>query len=96
MPRYGVCIYVRNDFKTKALKNQSYISPVGFHQLVAIQVNKNKAMIVCATYRPSDSPVTCIRDELKPYFIDALLLEKEIIILGEMNSNLLKTSSFEV
>ncbi len=97
MPRYGVCINVRNDFKTKVLKNQSYISPVGFHQLwLQVQVNKNKAMIVCATYRPSDSPVTCIRDELKPYFIDALLLEKEIIILGEMNSNLFKTSSFEV
>ena len=35
------------------------------------------------------------RDELKPNFIEALLLGKEIIILGEMNSNLLKTYSYE-
>ena len=55
----GVCIYVRNDFKTKVLKNLSYISPVGFHQLwLQIQVNKNKSMIVCVTYRPPDCPVT--------------------------------------
>ncbi len=52
-------------------------------------------MIVCATYRPPDCPVTCIRDELKPNFIDALLLGKEIIILGDMNCNLHKTSSYE-
>ena len=84
----GVCIYVRNDFKRKVLKNLSYISPVGFHQLwLQIQVNKNKSMIVCVTYRPPDCPVTCIRDELKPKFIEALLLGKEIIILGDMNCN---------
>ncbi|CAB4020826.1 Hypothetical predicted protein [Paramuricea clavata] len=92
----GVCIYVRNDFKTKVLKNLSYISPVGFHQLwLQVQVNKNKSMIVCVTYRPPDCPVTCIRDELKPKFIEALLLGKEIIILGDMNCNLLKTSCYE-
>ena len=92
----GVCIYVRNDFKTKVLKNLSYISPVGFHQLwLQIQVNKNKSMIVCVTYRPPDCPVTCIWDELKPKFIEALLLGKEIIILGDMNCNLLKTSCYE-
>ncbi len=48
-------------------------------------------MIVCATYRLPYFPVTCIRDELKPNFIDALLLKKEIIF-GEVNSNRLKTS----
>ena len=37
----------------------------------------------------------CIRDELKPKFIEALLLGKEIIILGDMNCNLLKTSCYE-
>ena len=85
----GVCIYVRNDFKTNVLKNLSHISPVGFHQLwLQIQVNKNN-------YRPPDCPVTCIRDELKPKFIEALLLGKEIIILGDMNRNLLKTSCYE-
>ncbi len=47
----GVCICGRNDFKTKVLKDQSYISPVCSHQLwLQVKVNKNKAMIVCATY----------------------------------------------
>ena len=63
----GVCIYVRNDFKTKVLKDHSYISPVCFRQLwLQVQVTKNKSMILCATYRLPDCPVTCIRDELKP------------------------------
>ncbi len=57
--------------------------------------SSNMYSSVVVTHCPS-FPVTCIRDELKPNFIDALLLEKEIIILGEMNSNLLKTPSFEV
>ncbi|CAB3996972.1 Hypothetical predicted protein [Paramuricea clavata] len=52
-------------------------------------------MIVCVIYRPPDCPVTCTRDELKPKFIEALLLGKEIIILGDMNCNLLKTSCYE-
>ena len=52
-------------------------------------------MIVCVTYRPPDCPVTCIRDEPKPKFIEALLLGKGIIILGDMNCNLLKTSCYE-
>ncbi len=52
-------------------------------------------MIVCATYRLTDCLVTCIQDELKSNFIDGLFLGKEFIILGEMNSNLLKTSSYE-
>jgi hypothetical protein len=50
-------------------------------------------MIVCVTYRPPNCPVICIRDELKPKFIEALLLGKEIIILGDMN--FLKTSCYE-
>ncbi len=29
----GVCIYVRNNFKTKRLKDLSYISTSDFHQL---------------------------------------------------------------
>ena len=92
----GICIYVRNDFKSKVLKDLSFISPVGFHQLwVQAQVNKNKSLIVCATYRPPDCTVSSVRDDLKPKFIEALLLGKEIIILGDLNCNLLDPTSYE-
>ena len=92
----GVYIYARNDFKSKVLKNLSFISTVGLHQLwVQIQVNKNRSMLVCATYRPPDCPASSVRDDLKPKFIEALLMGKEIIILGDLNCNLLNSNSYE-
>ena len=48
----GVCIYIRNNLKSKVLKDLSYISDLGLHQLwVQIQLNKNKSIIVCVTYK---------------------------------------------
>ncbi len=92
----GVCIYVRNNFKRKRLKDLSYISTSGFHQLwIQIQVNKNKSIIVCVSYRPPDCPVTCIREELKPTYTEAFLLGKQIVVMGDLNCNLLKTASLE-
>ena len=69
----GVCIYARNDLKSKVLKDLSYISDLGLHQLwVQIQLNKNKSIIVCITYKPPNCPVACINDELKPIFIKSI------------------------
>ena len=49
----GVCIYVRNNFKTNRLKDLSYISTSAFHQLwIQTQVNKKESIIVCVSYRP--------------------------------------------
>ena len=49
----GVCIYVRNKFKTKMLKDLTYISSSGFHQVwVQIQVkNTNHLLSVHLIYR---------------------------------------------
>ena len=67
----GICIYVRNDFKSKVLKDLSFILPVGFHQLwVQVQVNKNKSLMVCSAYRPPDCTVSSVRDDLRPKFIE--------------------------
>ena len=87
---------MRNDFKSKGLKDLSFISPVGFRQLwVQVQVNKNKSLSVCTTCRPPDCTVSSVRDDLKPKFIEALLLGKKIIILGDLNCNLLNPTSYE-
>ena len=92
----GVYIDVRNDFTSKVLKNLSFISTVGLHQLwVQIQVNKNRSMLVCATYRPPDYPASSVRDDLKPKFIEASLMGKEITFLGDLNCNLLNSTSYE-
>ena len=93
----GVCIYVRNNLKSKVLKDLSYISNLGLHQLwVQIQLNKNKSIIVCVTYKPPNCPVTCIKDEFKSMFIEAFMMQPQIVIMGDLNCNLLNNSSVEV
>ena len=37
----------------------------------------------CVVYRPPDSQITCIREELKPMCIEALLLGKQVVIMGD-------------
>jgi hypothetical protein len=51
-------------------------------------VKETKSFIVCG---PPDCPVSCIRNELKPRYTEALLLGKQIVVMG-VNCNLLKTS----
>ncbi len=92
----GVCIYTRKDFKVTMLKELSYISTSDFHQLwLKIQVRQHKSFIVCVAYRPPDSQVSCIREELKPRCIEALLMGKQVVIMGDLNCNLLNPSCVE-
>ena len=90
----SLCIYLRNDFKSKILKDLSFISIKGLHQLwVQIQVNKNRSMIVCTSYRPPDCPDSSVRDDLKPKFIEASLMGKDIIISDDPQLNQLRSQS---
>ena len=69
---------------------------MGLHQLwVQIQLNKNKSIIVCVTYKPPNCPVACIKDELKPMLIEALMMQPQIVIMGDLNCNLLNNSSVD-
>ena len=57
----GVCIYIRNNLKSKLLNDLSYISYSGLHQLrVQVQLNKNKFIIVCVKYKPPNCPVAYV------------------------------------
>ncbi len=62
---------------------------------VQIQLNKNKSIIVCVTYKPPNCPVACIKDELKPMFIEAFMMQPQIVIMGDLNYNLLNNSSVD-
>ena len=54
-----------------------------------VQYKKSKS-IVCVAYRPEDSPVSCFEDCLKPNYIQALAMDKQIVVLGDLNCDYLK------
>ena len=89
----GVCVYVLQSYKTEVLGEISYISSTDFHQLwIKIQVRNLKSIIICTTYRPPDTTVSCFNTDLTPSLITASLLDKTIYILGDLNCNLLNSS----
>ena len=86
----GVCIYAPKEFKVTILKNFSYISTSEFHQLwLQIQVRQHKSFIICVAYKPPDSQVTCIIEELKPRCTEALLKGKQVVVMGDLNCHFL-------
>lgn len=54
-------------------------------------------MVICITYRSDDSPLNSFDGVLKPSkpYIQALLLNKPILILGDLNCNYLKKTYSE-
>ena len=52
-------------------------------------------MVIYITYRPDDSPLNSFDEVLKPSYIQALLLNKPILILGDLNCNYLKKTYSE-
>ena len=84
--RGGVCAYIHRDLKSSVLKDLSSISDQNFHQLwLNVQYKKLKSVVICVTYRPDDSPLSSFEEVLKPNYIQALTLNKPIIILGDLN-----------
>ena len=53
-----------------------------------MQVRQQKSFIICVAYKPPDSLVTCIREELQPRCIEALLKGKQVVVVGDLNCNL--------
>ena len=92
----GVGAYVRKDLKSSALKELSSISERNFHQLwINVQCKKLKSTIICVTYRPDDSPLSSFEEVLKPSYIQALLFDKPITIIGNLNCDGLKKTGPE-
>ena len=81
----------RNDIKVSKLKEISSVSENYFHQLwLKLQSKKSKSIVICISYRPPECPLSCLETNLKPSFVQALLLNKPIFILGDLNCNVMK------
>ena len=75
----------------KPTRRNSGISETGLHQLwIKIQVRNLKSFLICATYRPPNVPITCINTDLSISLVAALLYNKPVYILGDLNCNLLE------
>ena len=92
----GVCSYVASSYRTELLADIANISNNGFHQLwLKIQVRNLKLIIICTVYRPPDTALTCLEDDLTATLIYALFLDKPVYIIGDLNCNLLNVELTE-
>lgn len=57
--------------------------------------NAKKHRLICVTYRPDDCPLSSFENTLKPNYIQALTLNKPIVLLGDLNCNVLNENSPE-
>ena len=72
------------------MKEFSGISESGVHQLwLLVQHRKLKSLLVCIAYRPPDTPISFLNDDLMPAYTQALLLNKDIILTGDLNCDVL-------
>ena len=91
----GVCAYIRNNPKAEEVKHlSSLLSERGFQQLWArIQHIKLKFFLPCVVYRPPDCEINCFKEHMTSSIVEALLYDKTIIIMGDLNCDLLSDKS---
>ena len=76
--------------KVKVLKDLTEIGESGLHQLwLQVQNKKLRSLLVCVVYRPPETGIACLANELMPKYIKALSLNKEIVVTGDVNCDLL-------
>ena len=73
----GVCAYVKSVLKAEVLNDLTGITESGLHKLV------------CIIYRPPEIGVACLENELMPKYIQALSLNRDIVVTGDLNCDLL-------
>ena len=89
----GLCTYAKSNLKITVLENLSSACDDGFQQLwLRVQCRKYKSFLICNTYRPPQTPTTCF-ESLANSLTDALLLDLNVVILGDLNCNLLAPDS---
>ena len=85
----GVCAYVRETLKVTVLREVSHTSDEGFQQLwLRLQHEKLKSFLLGVVYRPPDCGITCLDNDLTPSIVEALLYDKDIFIIGDLNCDL--------
>ena len=89
----GLCTYAKSNLKITVLENLSSACDDDFQQLwLRVQCRKYKSFLICNTYRPPQTPTTCF-ESLANSLTDALLLDLNVVILGDLNCNLLAPDS---
>ena len=89
----GLCTYAKSNLKITVLENLSSVCDNGFQLLwLRVQCRKYKSFLICNTYRPPQTPTTCF-ESLANSLTDALLLDLNVVILGDLNCNLLAPDS---
>ena len=85
----GVCAYIKANIKATILKDLTGITASGLHQLwIQVQIKKMRSILVCVVYRLPDIGVTCLQEELMPNYIQAFSLNKDVILMGDLNCDL--------
>ena len=89
----GVCVFVKQDFKVDRLYDLSAIAESGLHILwLKIQIRNLKSFLICTVYRPPNTSINCLDNELSIRLVEALYLNKPIFILGDLNCNMLNAN----
>lgn len=84
-------VYALQTYRVKVLDEMSNISDNGLHQLwINLQVRNLKSIVICAMYRPPDTPLSFFDTDLTPSLITASLQNKPIYILRDGNCDILK------
>ena len=85
----GLCTYAKSNLKITVLENLSSACDDDFQQLwLRVQCRKYKSFLICNTYRPPQTPTTCF-ESLANSLTGALLLDLNVVVLGDLNCNLL-------
>ena len=86
----GVCAYIKITLKAEILNDLTEISVSGLHQLwLQVQSKKRRSFLVCIVYRPPDIGLNCPESDLMPKYTQALSLNRDIVLTGEVNCDLL-------
>ena len=88
-----VDVYIKDIFKASHIEQPSSVSEHNFQQLwLKVQCKKFKSFLLCTVYRPPDSPIIFL-EHLSKTPIDLLLPGLKVIILGDLNCNMIETST---
>ena len=86
-------MFVKQDFKVDRLYDLSAIAESGLHILwLKIQIRNLKSFWICTVYRPPNTSINCLDNELSNSLVEALSFNKPIFILGDLNCNMLNAN----
>ena len=64
-----------------------------FHQLwIQCQQRKLRSLIIGVVYRPPDCPISCLTNHLSPIMNHVQTLNKDVVLFGDLNCDMLKPS----